>query len=88
MRSLYQEVVVEGDISDDSERWKLGSLHDDGSETFWEWNDGAGLVDILKSAYMIIEEQPYHPVDCPEKVALWERNACGRWDLKWTEDED
>jgi len=51
-------------------RWTLGTCHDHGGLQVWEGYEHCTLTQIIMTAYAIIEEQPYHPENCPERVVI------------------
>jgi hypothetical protein len=69
----------------EAKRWKFGALHDEGGAIFWNGYEHLNIISLLKSAYAIMEEQPYDPKECPERVCIWERNATGGYDIVWME---
>ena len=72
----------------EEQKWRLGTLHDDGAETVWEGYDSLTLTSLLMSAYRVIDDEKYHPLDCPEKVAIWGKNPCNAWEMIWLEPDE
>jgi len=51
--------------------WAIGEVDRNGRViNVWEEYASLSLTKIIKNAYHIIEEYPYHPTDCPSKVVI------------------